>query len=729
MTSQSNQKMRRAVAGAGAIILLAALAHRTTFFAAFEQTTLDFRYRAFNRKQPASERVVFLDIDEQSLKILEPYFGRWPWPRRVYKETLEFLEIGKPSGVFFDLLFSERMLQGNDDKHLAQVTEELGNISHAMMLLEAPAQSRTQAPDLPHSVKSRAALHWKEMPPPYAFGEKTYSDFLLPLPQHVELLPHFHTVNFDKDSDGVFRHAPLVMRYGDTYLPSMGLAGLLSTMKGPEVEYRRDRLILSDRLGASLSVPIDENGQLPLHFYAPDLSPRSIPFSIVVQSALQLQRGQVTDPDDLEINPYTLKDKVILIGASAAGLEDLKATPIHSSYPGALLQATAISNVLSQDFLHEPPKSIRFVVSLLMLVSIYFCLFYFESFAVRLILPLLIILAQQVLAVVLFKYQSHWMNMAVPFFMGTAAWLDGLAYIAFVESAEKRRMKSTLTKYLSPYVTERLIASGKNPEAEVGRLEEVTILFSDIRGFTTLSENYNPELVVDCLNKYLGKMSDVLFEHSGTLDKFIGDSILAFWGAPLKDDLHAVHALACAFEMRDRLRNLNAEWKSGLPSRPEFKIGIGINTGKVIVGNIGSEKHLNYTVVGDTVNIASRLEGLTKEYGAWTVIGPRTYELVKNSIVCRLLDEVQVKGRLQCVKIYEPLIENDKQRAESTRAFALEFEEAIREFLEGNYTRALTRFSKLDGAVPGGDGPSQVYLNRIRSLQSGAGEIKHVSSK
>jgi len=728
MNILSNQKLRRATAGGVVILLLAGLAHRTSLFSNLEQVTLDFRYRHFNRDRVASPKVVFVDIDEQSLKTLEPYFGRWPWPRRVYKEALEFMELGKPSGVFFDLLFSERMLQGTDDQHLAQVTEELGNISHAMLLLETPAQVRGRPLDLPLVVRSRAALRWKEPPPLVAFGQKSYSDYLLPLPQHVNRLPHFHTVNFDKDEDGVFRRAPLVSRYAEHWLPSMGLAGLMATMKGAELQYDSEQILLTDRLGAKLAIPVDDEGRLRMHYYSIDKSPRTIPFSTIVESALRLQRGEVTDPEELAVNPYSLEDRVILIGASAAGLEDLKATPIHSSFPGTLLQATAISNVLEQDFLREPLTGTRVLLSVLMLVSVYFCLFYFESFFVRLSLPLLILLVQQAIAVLLFKYESYALGMALPFFVGTAAWLDGLAYIGFVESAEKRRMKATLSKYLSPYVTEKLISSGKNPEAEVGRLEEVTILFSDIRGFTSLSENYNPELMVDSLNQYLGKMADALFDHSGTLDKFIGDSILAFWGAPLRDEQHALHAMHCAFEMRRRLKELNETWRTSIPSRPEFRIGIGINTGKVIVGNIGSEKHLNYTVVGDTVNLASRLEGLTKEYNAWTVIGPGTYECIKDSVVCRLLDDVQVKGKLQCVKIYEPLIEVTQPQAESTRAFALEFEQAVQDFQANNLTKALQRFTALDLGVAGGDGPSQFYLNRIRSL-TGATELKHAHSR
>ncbi len=728
MNFHNNQKLRRAAVGGACIIFLALVFHRSALITDLERTSLDFRYRTFNRSSSASERIVFLDIDEQSLKVLEPYFGRWPWPRRVYKETLEFLELGKPSGVFFDLLFSERMLQGTDDKHLAQVSEELGNISHAMLLLETPAQVRSRPPDLPLAIRTRAALKWQGTPPYDVFGQKSYGDFLLPLPQHVDSLPHFHVVNFDKDQDGVFRRAPMVLRYGETFLPSLGLAGLLSTLKGPDLKMDLGQLLISDRMGTQLRIPLASDGLFPLHFYQNGKGPRSIPFSVVVESALRLQRGEVMDPDDLEVNPYTLTDKVIFIGASAAGLEDLKATPIHPSYPGALLQATAVSNVLEQDFLMELAPTNRLIMSLAMLIGIYFCFFYFDSFYVRLSLPLVILVLVETAAVVFFHFKNIWIPMALPALMGGAAWLDGIAYIAFVESAEKRRMKATLTKYLSPMVTEKLIASGKNPEAEIGRIEDLTILFSDIRGFTSLSESYNPELIVDSLNQYLGKMADVLFDHTGTLDKFIGDSILAFWGAPLKDQDHALHAVRCAFEMRREIEKLNLSWKENLPSRPEFKVGIGINTGKVIVGNIGSEKHLNYTVVGDTVNLASRLEGLTKEYRAWAIIGPQTYESIKHIYVCRILGEAQVKGRLQCVKIYEPLVEQEHHRAIELRAFALEFETAYSEYLDKNFSAAGSRFRKLNAATPGGDGPSQMYLERIHSQTLGVQEKKHVGS-
>jgi adenylate cyclase len=266
-------------------------------------------------------------------------------------------------------------------------------------------------------------------------------------------------------------------------------------------------------------------------------------------------------------------------------------------------------------------------------------------------------------------------------------------------------------------VIQEIIASGEDPRAEIGQHREVTTMFADLKGFTGLSESAPPELVVARLNEYLGRMIDVIFNHQGTLDKFIGDAIMSFWGAPLADPLQGLRSVRCAMAMHQGVEILGQEWRQQGKHELTFSTRIGINTGKVIVGNIGSEKHLSYTVIGDQVNLASRLEGLTRYYGVTTLVGERTAELIRGEICCRLIERrVIVKGKAEHVKVFEPLCELSAPDAAVLRELAGRFEEALELYREGKFEWARRLFHELATGRPGGDVPSRLYVERCEQL-------------
>ena len=256
--------------------------------------------------------------------------------------------------------------------------------------------------------------------------------------------------------------------------------------------------------------------------------------------------------------------------------------------------------------------------------------------------------------IAVFTYFSIVLLMVFPLASFLVMTLSCYVYLALTEGAEKRKVHGMLSKYVSPNVlTEVLDPAKESLTPEVGKKETLTIFFSDIRSFTSLSESIEAEKVVRILNAYLTKMVDIVFNYNGTLDKFIGDAIMAFWGAPVKDDNHAYNAVATALEMRDHRDVLNKELnENGWPS---INFGIGLHTGAVILGNIGSIKHLDYTIIGDNVNLGSRIEGLTKFYGCTILISEFTYHEVKDRILCRPIDLVRVKGKSKGIMIYEPL--------------------------------------------------------------------------
>ncbi len=716
MNSKQQQiRLRRALLGTLILSSIFFLFRLLPLAEQLERSTLDFRYAHFNRDARFSDQVVILDIDEESLKLLSPLFGRWPWPRRVYKDVIEFLNLGKPAGIFFDVYFTESQKPDengiSDDSLLAEATTIAGNVSHAMEFLSKTSVEQRSTQQLPPGIQ-RHALNISgdvtKIPQP----ENKFVDFLVPAPAFVEKNVPMHITTATSDSDGVFRRLPVIFPYETAIYPSLTLAAVL--MKNPSQlswTSSRDALTLTRSNGkGALEIPLDSNGRVALHFYQKDTThdPEIIPMDAVIDSAMKLQKGEEADPTKLKVNPLELENKLVLIGTSAAGLLDLKATPVNSSLSGVLLHATAISNILNQDFLKSTPTWVKILTSLILLCLTYGGVLFLNSFVLKISIPVVILCAYDFLSFSLFKSHSFGLEMALPNLFAALALVDGLAYVSFVENAEKKKMSGALSRYLSPTVTQALIESGMNPQAEVGSKKELSILFSDIRGFTTLSESMPPEQLVGKLNTYLGRMTDEIFLFDGTLDKFIGDAIMAFWGAPLNDPDHALKAVRCGFAMKHALSQMMSD----------FKMGIGINTGECIVGNIGSEKRISYTVIGDNVNLASRVEGLTKQYHSTFLIGNRTQELVKDSFLCRPIDDVRVKGKTQSVLLYEPMLEINAPGAPAIRELIESFTESFEEYRKGNFQKALASFKKTQAmrVEAGGDGPSDVYIERCQEL-------------
>lgn len=542
--------------------------------------------------KPVSEELVIVAIDDESLQRL----GQWPWPRALFAEALEALDRHPPDAVGIDVVFAESSRLGAaDDQALAAA---LADLSYPVVL---PAEA---APLMLESGKPPEAGRW-------VLPRTEFTGFEAASLGHVNLI---------LDYDGVARRFPVAI--------APPLPG-----DGPVRIFAEEML---DRAGRTIAPALAEGAVERIVYSAPTGSIRRIPFWRL------LEEGE-------DILPV-LKDKIVLMGATAADLHDTKLTPFSrgSEMPGVEIQANIVNMLLSGERLHDLGRGL---MSFWILAAAFLPAFFFMHWS-RSLRPLYANIAlgiSHTAAAVMFFEEG----LAADLVHLNGAWILSAAslfsYRYFLGEKERREITHLFSKYVSADVLGEML---KDPAAVKlgGEEKEVTVLFSDIRGFTTLSEKMAPQELVRALNRYFSRMSEQIIAHRGVLDKYIGDAIMAFWGAPLEDSEQADHALEAAFGMARELEALNRELR--VLGDPEIKIGIGLYTGPAVAGNIGSEFRFNYTIIGDTVNVASRLEGLTKEYQTTLIIGESTKNKIKKDTPFTFLGETTVKGRKEPVRIY-----------------------------------------------------------------------------
>lgn len=690
----------------------------SSFFDRLEILTTDYRYRSWNSDTRPSDQIVVIDIDDESLKFFEPEFGAWPWPRSVYKKVIEYLSLSQPKAVLFDIIFSERQKDPTQDQLLAEASGSYPGISHALKFMEQTVVEGQDHAELKAAIQNRklSFVEYSSSKPPQHYGYG-FHDYLAPNPSLLEGNPEIHIVNAIKDPDGIFRRGHSLFLYDQQWFPGLALKGVLSTLTEPKIMIGHSSLNLLGKnpAGTSLDlvIPIDAKGQLAYHFYRNDRPFKVFQIGRLLQQKDKIDKGEIEDPAALDPNPLeAFKDKIVLIGASAVGLEDLKATPIHQSLPGVLLHATAISNILDQRHLKVIPLWSHWLITAAMMLFIYGSVFFCEAILARAFLPVLMLSSYAALALWIFQIKETHLPLATPFLFGFLALLDAFVHMTFVEGQAKRKMMQTLSKFLPPEVAEELMRKGIDPTAEVGKRRSLTILFSDIRGFTTLSESRPAEEIVAVLNRYLGKMTEIVFSQKGTLDKFIGDAVMCFWNAPSENPRHPESAVMAALQMSQALKELNKGFaEKGIDP---LAIGIGVHTGEAIVGNIGSERRLDYTIIGDNVNLASRLEGLTKQYGVEIIIGPETYDRIQHEFLCRPVDHVIVKGKTEAVRIFEPLALHAQATPEDIK-FCEQFALGHKSYLKGDFTISELQFQAVLKIRK--DKLTELYLERIQDLK------------
>lgn len=660
----------------------------------FENSSIDFRNRFFNPNHKFSDKVVLVEVDEMTMKRLstEKLFGRWPWRRQVYKPILEYIGLMAPKLILFDIMFFESSHIEEDDIDLANVTARLQNISHAINVTNDSLDEVQRNYLLSHLPPNLNNFKLDYIQNKEKLKFKSLSNVEYPVEVIMRNTPHIHSVHYDADPDGVARRLPLFQNFEGNFFPTLSFKAFSALSPVKDVVCESDQLTIHAE-GFTRIVPVEED-KMRLHYYSEE-QVKSIPsYSIggIVDSSRALEAGEIDDLAKAIVNPEVFSNKVVIIGTSAAATFDTKLSP-YGNIPGFKLHAIAISNLLEGHFLNLADKWVQFVVVLLTVpLAVYFS-FYFQVLSLRVLLPFLIFIGYVGVALFAFKFDVH-LPMAAFVTTYPIAFLGSLGYLTFTEGAERRKYSKVLSNMVDPTIVSEAL---NDLEAiKKGGEKQITAFFSDVASFSTISEQLTSAQLAALLNEYLSAMTIILKQHHGTLDKYIGDAVVGIFGAPLDRKEHFLDATRASLEMIAKLKELKKFWTENnmyIKDAQEMDIRIGLNTGIAKVGFMGTDSLASYTMMGDTVNLAARLEAAGKDYGVNILISESTYQQVKEEMFTKLLDAVVVKGKHEPVRIYE-LIGLKGQVDEITVRSANLYEEAFELHLQRNWDAAIAKFKE-----------------------------------
>jgi adenylate cyclase len=628
-----------------AVALVLFLLRGTYVFEALELKMLDLRFRTLHDPARADTSIVIVDQDEASIDRLRADYGRPPWARGVWSVVVDYLRQAGAKVIVFDYTFADPMrydLAG--DSAFAEAAARAGNVINAMTLqsigdtaaLRARRDSLDATDRQRDSVELAALTRFAWRAPGIAAPSYQAADY--PYPLLMNASAGLGVILFTPDTvDGTARRTPLLFEFRGHRYPALGLAAALAADSS---------LSLSD-------VPLDRGAML-LNWKGPYRDPARLDhaetFRVVpvAEIMFQLQSGDTT-----VVPPSLFRDKIVFLSASASGLFEARANPFGPTDPGVIIHATMTDNLLRRDFLERASPLANGAALLLAALLAGVAAMSIASAWASVPAGVGLALAYVGLSWGLFGAQRVWLDTAQPALAVLLTFTAGMVVNYVTEGRQKRQIRDMFSKYVAPeYVAQ--IADDPSRLGLEGRRAELSILFSDIRGFTTISESMSPTEVIGFLNVYLTEMAAIVKHSGGTLDKFIGDAVMAFWGEPVRLADHADRACDCALAMKAATEALAAKFKA--EGKPEIRIGIGINTADVVVGNIGSLEHkLDYTVIGDGVNLASRLEGQNKDYGTTIIISEFTLARLGGRFQTRALGGVKVKGKTRPVEIFELL--------------------------------------------------------------------------
>lgn len=643
-------------------------------------------FRLRTPPDPATE-VAVVAVDEKSVKKV----GRWPWSRSVQGDLIKKIKNLGAITVALDIIYPKPQNPLED----SILSESVDNVTGGYFFRgEKTFEMSQEGIDILMQNSISQIIFKKE-----ASTEKiiVYPYVETNITNIAKKFSGLGFFNYIPDEDGLLRKASLVFGFQEKFYPSLSLKALSHfTGNEPILTFNREGLE-NIKLGDKI-IPVDSRGRLPLNFY----SNKGIPIisaSDILDNILPAQK---------------IKDKIVFIGVTEMGLADVRPTPVHSSFPGIGIHAVAVSNILQDYYLYQNNTTIIIDVILMSLIP-FFMVWLMARLRNAWFITATFLLTIGTVWITFFLIFTNTGLLISFIYPVIAATIGGVSFQTFhvlVTQRHSRYLKQAFSTYVSPHVVEKLI---KSPESFSlsGEKKIITVLFSDIRKFTTISEAVSVETMVKILNSYFGSMTEIIITKQGTLDKYIGDALMAIYNAPLDVQSHATKAAISAREMIVQLGELNKGFQAEFGIK--LQIGIGIHTGEAIVGNMGSEMRFDYTAIGDTVNLASRLEGLTKLYGTTIIVSSETVKELDDELPVRRLDKIRVKGKIKPVEIFELMTD---QNIENARAKADMFHKALEKYFSKAFSEALKMFKNINSAYPS-DKPTEIFIKRCQKFIDG----------
>ena len=657
----------------------------------YEAKTYDWRVEQKIYNAEPIDNIVIIDIDERSNQEL----GKFSlWPRTYHADVVKYLADAGALAIGLDILYDPFTWRPEQDQQFIETIKEAGNVYLAIYFGEADTNTFRYAMNREPKGYDAQKFYYKlplKEEERFRHEERFESNF-------VDLINagrgNGH-VNFSADIDGVVRRIHLFTEFNEHLYPSlsfkmyMDLNGIDSINVNPAGNldlYRQGEFFVT--------VPIDEHGNMLINYYGGFKTFRYISFYDVLEKRVPAEY---------------FKDKIVFIGTSLAGLFDLRNVPFMQAFPGVEIHTNILYTLLRQDFI----RPLSGLTTFLIMAGFGIIMGVIVSLTgplISIILLVIVGVAHIVASSYLFINDHLWIEIISPILTLFLTFSFVYVYRYLTEEKNKRFIRSTFSHFVTKSVVDELLS---NPDKiKLGGEKKVcTVFFSDIAGFTTISEQLSPEELVRLLNEYLTEMTGIVFKYDGMLDKYEGDAIMAVFGAPIDHGNHAYNACRTGLEMQAQLIKMRDLWRK--QGRPQLKCRIGINTGPMVVGNMGSETRFDYTVMGDAVNLGARLESANKEYSSHIIIGEDTYQMAKEMIITRALDLLRVKGRAEPVRVYELIATKEEGVSEDIQKVKELFDKGFESYLAQEWDTAIDLFQKTL-SIKRDDGPSKRYIQRCQ---------------
>lgn len=703
------------IIGAGFILMLVSALYyspkplqKTLKF--LENGAYDFQIRKSYRPVQKESPVVILDFDDKSIAAE----GRWPWSRKKLGVLLNQLFESGATVVAFDVTFPDEQ-----DPSYQDLIQSFKNNPQTRKEIEAEISISSDEVFAKALKKGTSVLGFafkKEddkigvLPKPIFTPTETI-ERSLDLPKMNGYLANTAIlqdaainggfINSSPGVDGILRNSPLILQYGGAIYPSLGFRAAQLYLADESFElflanYGVEKVLEGIQLKTRF-IPTDSQGRILIPFRGP-------PYSIPSVSASDALKGILP--------ASTFKDKLVFAGSSATAMGDLIPTAISPVFSGVEVHAAIALGIIEDYLPYLPVWADGFTVAIVLLAGLILA-FFIPRLGIVCSLIICMFLAAGFIGLNQWAWNKNQVYLPIIYPIFSIAMLFGLNSVLgyFFENRRRKELKSIFGQYVPPEYLDYMLTQ-KTPFSQDGETKELTVLFADIRNFTAISEKMSAKELKRFLNRFLTEMTRVIFEKKGTIDKYVGDMIMAFWGAPIEDKKNAYDAVSTALKMQSRLLALNQELNK--ENRPTIRVGIGINTGLMNVGDMGSQYRRAYTVIGDAVNLASRLEGISKFYHVKIIVGEETYQKTKEDFIYRVLDKICVKGKSEPLFIYEPI-----GFAENTsNPLQLLHNEAMELYFQKKWDEAESQFKKLQGMDKEESGLYDVYLERIQHYKT-----------